>query len=198
MADARSSEPDREADRKPDREPVEEPVPGPEVEHRPEGLDLARSLARAMAGSSAPYRPRTRLGRRRSPQRVDPGLSGAHPDARDPQTLDASLASFVRDQGWGTELRVHGVFSRWEAIVGSDVGRHATPESFADGRLSVRADSTAWATQLRLLAADLVRRLNDVLGDGTVERIEVRGPQAPSWTRGSLRVKGRGPRDTYG
>lgn len=173
------------------------PAAGPE--HRPEGLDLARSLARAMAGSSAPYRPRTRRpGGRRSSRRIDPGLSGAHPDARDPQTLDASLASFVSDQGWDTELRVHGVFSRWEAIVGADVARHVTPESFADGRLSVRADSTAWATQLRLLAADVIRRLNEMLGDGTVERIEVRGPQAPSWVRGSLRVKGRGPRDTYG
>lgn len=167
-------------------------------EHRPEGLDLARSLARAMAGSTAPYRPRTRATGRRRPPRAEPGLSGAHPDARDPQTLDASLASFVRDQGWGTELRVHGVFSRWEAIVGSDIARHANPEAFADGRLSVRAGSTAWATQLRLLAPDLVRRLNEVLGDGTVERIEVRGPQAPSWARGSFRVRGRGPRDTYG
>jgi predicted nucleic acid-binding Zn ribbon protein len=37
-----------------------------------------------------------------------------------------------------------------------------------------------------------------VLGDGTVEVIEVRGPQAPSWSRGRWRVKGRGPRDTYG
>jgi predicted nucleic acid-binding Zn ribbon protein len=179
----------------PGPEPVEEPAAD---EHHPEGLDLARTLARAMAGSTAPYRPRTRSTGRRRPPRVEPGLSGAHPDARDPQTLDASLASFVRDQGWGTELRVHGVFSRWEAIVGADIARHATPESFADGRLSVRAGSTAWATQLRLLAPDLVRRLNEVLGDGTVERIEVRGPQAPSWVRGTFRVRGRGPRDTYG
>ncbi|MGN6251405.1 MAG: DUF721 domain-containing protein [Marmoricola sp.] len=181
--------------------PLPENLPENLPEHRPDGLDLARSIARATAGSTPAYRPRTRStgprARRRSGA-TEPGLSGAHPDARDPQTLDSSMASFVRDHGWGTELRVHGVFSRWEAIVGADVARHATPESFADGRLAVRAESTAWATQLRLLAADLVRRLNEVLGDGTVERIEVRGPQAPSWTRGTLRVRGRGPRDTYG
>jgi predicted nucleic acid-binding Zn ribbon protein len=125
-------------------------------------------------------------------------MSGAHPDDRDPQTLDDSMSRFVADQGWGTELRVHGVFSRWEAIVGSDVGRHVRPEAFADGRLTVRTDSTAWATQMKLLAADVVRRLNEVLGDGTVEVIDVQGPHAPSWSRGRWRVKGRGPRDTYG
>ena len=108
------------------------------------------------------------------------------------------MARFVGEQGWQTELRVHGVFSRWAALVGQDVAEHAHPESFADGRLLIRTDSTAWATQITLLASDLVRRLNEVLGDGTVTVIDVAGPRAPSWKRGRLRVKGRGPRDTYG
>ena len=93
---------------------------------------------------------------------------------------------------------MHGVFSRWEAIVGREVAQHVTPESYADGRLVVRTDSTAWATQMKLLAPDVVRRLNEVLGDETVRVIDVAGPRAPSWTKGRLRVKGRGPRDTYG
>jgi predicted nucleic acid-binding Zn ribbon protein len=62
----------------------------------------------------------------------------------------------------------------------------------------VVADSTAWATQLRLLAADLVRRLNAELGDRTVLRVKVRGPSGEPG-RGRWRVRdGRGPRDTYG
>jgi len=93
---------------------------------------------------------------------------------------------------------VHGVFARWSAIVGHDIAEHSKPESFADGRLVVRADSTAWSTQLTLLAGSLVRRLNDELGDETVRVIDVQGPRGPSWRKGRLRVKGRGPRDTYG
>ena len=76
-------------------------------------------------------------------------------------------------------MRVHGVFSRWDAIVGRDVAQHARPVSFAreddGGRLVVRTDSTAWATQMRLLAANVVRRLNQELGDGTVTVIDVAG-----------------------
>jgi predicted nucleic acid-binding Zn ribbon protein len=168
-------------------------------EHRDDGLDLARSIARALAGRTPALRRRSRgPGAGRARRSGGAGLSGAHPDDRDPQTLDASLGRFVADQGWQTELRVHGVFSRWEAIVGADVGRHVHPESFADGRLTVRTDSTAWATQMKLLAADVVRRLNEVLGEGTVQVIDVQGPHTPSWSRGRFRVKGRGPRDTYG
>jgi predicted nucleic acid-binding Zn ribbon protein len=174
----------------------------PAEEHDDSGLDLARSIARGLAGRtpkkasrSAPAR--TEAARRWRTAR-EGRSSGAHPDDRDPQTMDSTLGRFVSEQGWETELRVHGVFSRWEAIVGRDVSQHVTPESYADDRLVVRTDSTAWATQMKLLAPDIVRRLNEVLGDGTVQVIDVEGPRGPSWKRGRLRVKGRGPRDTYG
>lgn len=173
----------------------EPPSPKPEP-HNETGLDLARSIARGLAGKTGPLRRKAsdRKGRRR----IDPVTSSAHPDDRDPQTLDSTLGRFVAERGWQTELRVHGVFSRWGAIVGRDVADHVTPESYADGRLVVRTDSTAWATQMKLLAPDLVRRLNEVLGDGTVEVIDILGPHLPRWTGGRFRVKGRGPRDTYG
>lgn len=169
----------------------------PAEEHDDTGLDLARQVARGLAGRTGERK--VRAGRRLADRRpATPRSSGAHPDDRDPQTVDATLGRFVRDQGWETELRVHGVFARWEAIVGRELGQHVRPETFADGRLTVCAGSTAWATQVTLLAPDLVRRLNEVLGDGTVTSLDVQGPRPPSWTRGRLRVKGRGPRDTYG
>lgn len=169
--------------------------------HDDSGLDLARSIARSLAARTPRAEERASLARgRKRPRRrpTEAQVSGAHPDERDPQTLDDALARLVGEQGWETDLRVQGVFARWSALVGQEVAEHAAPESFADGRLVVRTDSTAWATQIKLLAGDLLRRLNEVLGDGTVTIIDVVGPRAPSWTRGRLRVKGRGPRDTYG
>jgi predicted nucleic acid-binding Zn ribbon protein len=165
-------------------------------DHRDDGLDLARALSRASARTGPakrprkpkPDRPRARTGR----------VSGAHPDERDPQPLDLTLNRVVDDRGWDLDLRVHGVFGRWTELVGDDVGAHCTPESFDEGRLVVRTDSTAWATQLRLLAPRLVRRLADELGDGIVTQVTVQGPRPPSWGKGPWRVRGRGPRDTYG
>ena len=105
----------------------------------------------------------------------------------------------VADRGWDLELRVRGVFARWPELVGAEVGAHCAPETFADGKLVVRTDSTAWATQLSLLAPTVVRRLNQELGEGTVTVIDVVGPHAPARRRGRLRTRdSRGPRDTYG
>ncbi len=91
------------------------------------------------------------------------------------------------------------MFARWEELVGAEVAAHATPEAFDDGRLVVRAGSTAWATQLRLLAPSVLRRLAEELGPGIVTIVEVLGPHRPPWTRGRLSTRdSRGPRDTYG
>ncbi len=168
-----------------------------EVEHQESGLELARSIARSLAKGTPK---RARNGR---PRRVDPQASGAHPDDRDPQPLDSTIGRLIAEQGWGTDVRVHGVFSRWDAIVGRDVAQHVRPVGFTrendGGRLVVQTDSTAWATQMRLLAATVVRRLNQELGDGTVTVIDVQGPSGPSWKKGRRSVRdGRGPRDTYG
>jgi predicted nucleic acid-binding Zn ribbon protein len=168
-------------------------------EHDDTGLELAKSIARSLAGSNKRPRKRQppRAGRR--PRRTDPTASGAHPDERDPQLLDSTIGRLINEQGWSTDVRVHGVFSRWEHLVGAEVAQHCHPESFADGKLVVRTDSTAWATQMRLLAPTALRRLNEELGDATVSLIEVRGPSGPTWRKGPRSVRdGRGPRDTYG
>jgi predicted nucleic acid-binding Zn ribbon protein len=44
----------------------------------------------------------------------------------------------------------------------------------------------------------MLARLGGALGREVVRRIHVHGPVAPSWGRGPKRVRGRGPRDTYG
>ncbi|HEY0950308.1 DUF721 domain-containing protein [Nocardioides sp.] len=173
----------------------EEPRDPDRPEHHDDGLDLARALTRATAKATPAARKKQRKKDAPRPGRV----SGAHPDDRDPQLLDTTLGRLVADHGWDLDLRVHGVFGRWEELVGAEVAQHCTPETFADGRLVVRTDSTAWATQLRLLAPTVVRRLNEELGHGTVTLIEVLGPHGPSWKKGPRSVRdGRGPRDTYG
>jgi predicted nucleic acid-binding Zn ribbon protein len=163
-----------------------------EVTHDPTGLALARSIARSTG------RPRRR---RRSAERrtVDPQTSGAHPDDRDPKPLGAALHRLVESRGWGTEISVHVLLGRWPALVGPELAAHSRPEGYKDTVLTVRTESTAWASQVRLLAPNLVAKLNQQLGDGTVTRVNVLGPDAPSWKKGRLSVRdGRGPRDTYG
>jgi predicted nucleic acid-binding Zn ribbon protein len=164
---------------------------------------LARAKADALAKGNRPARPQAHGSERESP----PGpaatrRSGRRPRRDDPEPLNAAIGGLIDERGWREAAAVGSVFGRWVQIVGPELAEHTRPESLADGELTVTADSTAWATQVRLLAAHLVRRLNDELGDGTVQRVRVRGPAGaagPARRPGEWRVRGgRGPRDTYG
>ncbi|MET7639240.1 DciA family protein [Streptomyces sp. NPDC005438] len=127
--------------------------------------------------------------------------SGARRDGRDPLPLGAAVNGLITERGWETPAAVGGVMGRWPQMVGPQVAQHCEPERFDEEERSllVRCDSTAWATQLRLLAPRLVARLNEDLGQGTVRMIKVRGPRGPEQRFGPLRAPGsRGPGDTYG
>ncbi len=164
-------------------------------------LAQAKEAARAR-GTQAPAVPsRDNFAERNRGLSVSSPLAGSASRQRreDPAPLDAAIGGLIDDSGWDLDLATGAMFGRWAQIVGADLAAHTTPETLADGELIVTADSTAWATQLRLLASQLVRRLNAELGDGTVRRVQVRGPGSQSRQPGRWRVKGsRGPRDTYG
>lgn len=116
----------------------------------------------------------------------------------DPMTFGKAVEALVSDRGWQREVAGGNVLGSWEALVGADVARHAQPVSLVSGVLTVQAESTAWATQLRLLTPELMTRLASAGGPEVVTRLVVRGPTGPSWKKGPLWVKGDGPRDTYG
>ncbi|MFM6974910.1 MAG: DUF721 domain-containing protein [Agromyces sp.] len=125
---------------------------------------------------------------------------GSEPFApgRDPQGLSDVIGSVSDELGWTSTLAQHEVFARWAEIVGADIAEHSAPISLDQSILTVKCDSTAWATQLGMLRHDLVRQIQHELPDANVEHIRFFGPNTPSWKKGPRAIPGRGPRDTYG
>jgi predicted nucleic acid-binding Zn ribbon protein len=132
------------------------------------------------------------------PRRRPRGYSGPGPDPRDPQLFGAVLERLMKARGWQQPTAEATVFGAWERVVGPDVAKHSRPVKLDNGELTVEAESTAWATQLRMLAGKLIKRIAAEVGHNVVTKLHIHGPAAPSWNKGPRRVQGRGPRDTYG
>jgi predicted nucleic acid-binding Zn ribbon protein len=139
------------------------PQPSDDSEPRESsGIDLARAtLAAARARSKDPGVTQRGSGRRRGGYGE---RSGSGPDERDPQLLSSAIPRMIEDRGWTVPAAVGGVMGRWPEIVGSHIAAHCTPVEFNDGVLTVRTDSPAWATELRMLAPQLLAKLNSELG----------------------------------
>ncbi|MGH3675776.1 MAG: DUF721 family protein [Mycobacterium sp.] len=158
-------------------------------------LEEARGAARSQGkdvgrGRGSPTARRV-AGRRRS-------WSGPGPDSRDPQPLGAVTRDLARTRGWSVRVAQGMVFGQWRTVVGDQIAARATPTALRDGVLSVSAETTAWATQLRMVQSQLLAKIAAAVGDGVVTSLKIVGPVAPSWRKGRLHIAGRGPRDTYG
>jgi predicted nucleic acid-binding Zn ribbon protein len=105
------------------------------------------------------------------------------PDASGPgpRTVGASLDRVAASLGVQRASTLSTVFSAWPELVGEAVASRATPRRLAGTVLHVSVEEPAWATQLTWLEAELLKRLEDVVGPGAVTAIEVRvrAPDGP-------------------
>src|SRR4029078_4720845 len=168
------------------------------------GRDLARAAladARKMRRIGPPTgrdERRRAASRQANPARPG-GASGASADERDPQRLSDVLSALLAERGWATPVTEARLFGDLGGLVGEDIATHCEPVSLRDGELRVAAQSTAWATQLRLMAPNILAPLRAELGPYVVHRLHVTGPVGPTWKHGPRAMhSGRGPRDTYG
>ena len=166
----------------------------------PADIAAASALARARDAARAKgLRPGTKPMRRRAKPGQGRGVPGSADSAgRDPSLLGDQMDKLLLDRGWNVDVAVGAVMGRWPEIVGSNIAEHCKPVTFSDGVLTVRADSTAWTTQMRLMSSSILARLEAEVGKDAVTELRVQGPSAPSWSRGPRKSTGPGPRDTYG
>ena len=117
----------------------------------------------------------------------------------DPQKLESVLSELVAARDWHQGIAEGTLFTEWKTVVGTEIATHATPVSLMDGLLTIQTTSTAWATQMSLIASQLLKTISQSAPGALVEEIAVIGPEAPSWKKGIRSIKNaRGPRDTYG
>ena len=117
----------------------------------------------------------------------------------DPELISGVLSSLISEREWSSGLAEGNLFITWEQIVGVDIAAHTTPISISDGVLNIQTSSTAWATQLTLVATDLLATIQNDPSGATVERVIFFGPTGPTWKKGIRSIRNaRGPRDTYG
>lgn len=108
------------------------------------------------------------------------------------------LAREVRNRDWAKPLAHGWVMGRWDELVGEKIAQHTSVEMVKESTLFISTDATAWASQLKVMKPQILKRIAEKIGDGIITDLHIYPPKTKSWRYGPLHVKGRGPRDTYG
>ena len=149
---------------------------------------------RAAFGGPTASTSRSRRRRRTS----DEGESVPFGSGRDPASLGQTLSGLTSSLGWDAVLSQSELLTAWQDVADPETAAHSSPTGVEDGLLRVSCDSTAWATQLRLMRTEILTRITQRFPEARIQNIAFSGPGAPTWKRGPRSVPGRGPRDTYG
>ncbi len=195
-------------------DPLNEPVPShvpamedssPEMFHVKQPADQREDVNESASmyerlkskATGVPYNSRRKGGPRRRRDMDAPGEAPFTP-GRDPRGLGSVLDNLTADLGWSVTLAKSDLLVSWAEVVGPDIAARTTPVAIEENTLTVSCESTAWATQLRLMSSDILTKILQSYPDADVTSIRFQGPNAPSWKRGPRSIPGRGPRDTYG
>lgn len=117
---------------------------------------------------------------------------------REPKTAGNIIAALAKSGDWTPHLKTAQLSTQWNEIVGEAIARHTRVESFRDGTLTIRADSTVWLTQLQYMLPQMKKVIAQHLAPVEVKDVVLRGPNSYTFKRGRYSVPGRGPRDTWG
>ncbi|MDR1441236.1 MAG: DUF721 domain-containing protein [Bifidobacteriaceae bacterium] len=98
------------------------------------------------------------------------------------------VEELIAIEGWEADASVGGLLANWAEIVGPQVAAHCQVVGLEDGRLTVKADSSPWAAEIRLLTPQLRAAIDKHVGSGLVASITVLGPEAKAGPRRRFKV----------
>ncbi|WP_029150241.1 DUF721 domain-containing protein [Microbacterium indicum] len=142
--------------------------------------------------------PLSKAARRRKRQRGQQEGSAPFTKGRDPGSIGDAIDALTAGSGWNPQLERETLALNWQEIAGDDNAAHSFIETFAQGLVVVKCDSTARSKQMHLMRAAFLTRIIELYPHAGVRDIRFHGPDVPTWNHGFRRVPGRGPRDTYG
>lgn len=101
------------------------------------------------------------------------------------ELMSRTIEKLLNARGWSSRLKEYRVLGMWDRCVGTSIAAHAQPAMIRGKKLTVIVDSSAWMQQLSLLRPEIVEKLNQRLGEKSVEGItlklgEVKSPGAGS------------------
>jgi predicted nucleic acid-binding Zn ribbon protein len=98
-----------------------------------------------------------------------------------PTRVGDTLERVLRRVDPDHRMKAFRVWTFWNQEVGDSVAKHAQPDGFRAGVLSVRVDSPTWMQELQFMKESIRSRLNQRLGEPLIQDVYfVSGKTAPA------------------
>jgi len=90
------------------------------------------------------------------------------------ELLGAILWRTLRELGIDQPIKRAEAIQIWPKVVGEKISQMTEPQFFSNGKIFIRVKSDAWRNELFFHKGELLRLLNQALGESIVEDIVLR------------------------
>ena len=88
-----------------------------------------------------------------------------------PLSVREALSGYLRESGLGEKIEQATAVDEWAERVGDKIAGVTEPLRVRDGVLIVGVRSSAWLMELRMMEAEIRRRVNEDRGRGRIKKI---------------------------
>lgn len=88
-----------------------------------------------------------------------------------PARLGAVLEQALKGSRIAINFDLPVIWANWAELVGPSIAQHTRPEAIKGDLLLVNVSSAPWMQELQYLKDEIVKKLNDALGKGTLREI---------------------------
>ena len=93
--------------------------------------------------------------------------------SKHPQQIENIIRSIVRQNGLETPLLQRRLLNAWEEVAGASVAAYTTDKAIRNQTLWVKINSPAMRSELSMIRAELVRKLNNKVGGQVICEIRI-------------------------
>lgn len=93
--------------------------------------------------------------------------------SKHPQQIENIIRSIVRQNGLETPLLQRRLLNAWEEVAGASVAAYTTDKAIRNQTLWVKINSPAMRSELSMIKAELVRKLNNKVGGQVICEIRI-------------------------
>ncbi|MDD7582053.1 DciA family protein [Corynebacterium sp. 32222D000AT] len=113
-------------------------------------------------------------------------------------SLGMALGREIIERGWQQDLAHGWIMGHWALLVGERIAAHTRPEKIDGQTVYIQTDNSNWATELRYLQHQIIKRIAETIGPDVVTELKIVGPKQHRNYQGRMWVKPQGSQDTYG
>ena len=93
--------------------------------------------------------------------------------SRGTERVSDILDRLSRRARWGRKLTEAKALLVWKDVVGGSLRAHARPVRIENGELTIAVEDSLWKQEVCLLQGEIIRKLNDRMGDEVVRDIRL-------------------------